>query len=52
MTTENDARAWREAGYRIGGGTLRGLEGKLGGGTIRGLEGKLGYLKRMAECAR
>lgn len=40
MTTENDARAWREAGYRIGGGTLRGLEGKLG------------YLKRMAECAR
>lgn len=39
VTTENDARAWREAGYRFTGGTLRGLEGKVG------------YLKRMGITA-
>lgn len=30
VSTEEDARAWREAGYRFTGGTLRGLGGKLG----------------------
>lgn len=36
---EDDARAWREAG------------GRFTGGTLRGLEGKLGYLRRMGITA-
>jgi glycosidase len=39
VTTEDDARAWRESGARFTGGTLRGLQGKLG------------YLSRMGITA-
>ncbi len=39
VRTDEDARAWREAGCRFTGGTLRGLEGKLG------------YLRRLGVTA-